>query len=125
MLSASYIDTDGGPCGLILDEARGRLYVMTRFNNSLAVIDLASGARLQRVALFNPEPQGVVDGRPFLYDAFNTSGNGEASCASCHVFADFDSLAWELGDPDGVVTTNTLPPAALNIAIATSFHPLF
>ena len=31
-----------------------------------------------------------------------TSSNGEASCASCHVFGDFDSLAWDLGNPDDV-----------------------
>src|SRR5262249_1595412 len=32
-------------------------------------------------------------------DATNTSSNGEAACAVCHVFGDFDSLGWDLGDP--------------------------
>jgi hypothetical protein len=41
-----------------------------------------------------------VNGRPFLYDARFTSSNGEAACASCHIFGDFDSLAWDLGNPD-------------------------
>ena len=39
-----------------------------------------------------PSRARCVAGRPFLYDARFTSSNGEASCASCHVFGDFDSL---------------------------------
>ena len=31
-----------------------------------------------------------MHGRPFLYDATFTSSNGDASCASCHIFGDFD-----------------------------------
>ena len=75
---------------------------MTRFNNAVEVIDLATEATWAVHALHNPEPDSIVDGRPFLYDAGRlTSGNGEASCASCHIFGDFDGLAWNLGDPDG------------------------
>jgi DNA-binding beta-propeller fold protein YncE len=37
--SASYIPTGGGPSGLVLDETNHRLYVMTRFDNSVQVID--------------------------------------------------------------------------------------
>jgi YVTN family beta-propeller protein len=121
--SANYLATGGGPSGLALDEGANRLYVLTRFDNSVAVIDLGTGATVETHALHNPEPVEVVEGRPFLYDAVNTSGNGEASCSSCHIFADFDSLAWNLGDPDATTSTNTqksasvLPPAA-------TFHPM-
>src|SRR5690606_24971840 len=55
--SASYINvTGGGPSGLVLDETRGRLYVTTRFDNSVKVIDLATRAQLATLALPNPEP---------------------------------------------------------------------
>ena len=37
--SASYISTGGGPSGLALDEINNRLYVLTRFDNSVRVID--------------------------------------------------------------------------------------
>ena len=61
--------------------------------------------------------------------------NGEASCSSCHIFGDIDSLAWDLGNPDDVVTTN---PMTINIALrgrrlrhpstapasSTDFHPM-
>src|SRR5690606_1822134 len=41
--SAQYIPVSGGgPGGLALDEARNRLYVLTRFDNSVSVIDLAT-----------------------------------------------------------------------------------
>ncbi|HKX31797.1 MAG TPA: hypothetical protein VJ302_29195, partial [Blastocatellia bacterium] len=81
--SANYIPVSGGgPSGLVLDEARGRLYVMTRFDNSVKVIDLASKREIAKSVLPNPEPASVVAGRPLLYDATRFSGNGEASCAS-------------------------------------------
>lgn len=85
--------TGGGPTGLILDETHNRLYVFTRFDNAVASIDLATRTALQRLSLYNPEPQSIVEGRPFLYDANLTSSNGEASCSSCHIFGDMDDLA--------------------------------
>lgn len=99
----------GGPTGLLLDETHHRLYVLTRFDNAVASIDLATRTELQRLPLYNPEPPSIVDGRPFLYDATLTSSNGEASCSSCHVFGDMDDLAWDLGDPDGNVQPNPNP----------------
>src|SRR5581483_2690299 len=36
----------GGPSGLVLDEPRGRLYVLTRFDNSLSVVDTATRAEI-------------------------------------------------------------------------------
>jgi DNA-binding beta-propeller fold protein YncE len=90
----------GGPAGLQLDEARDRLYVLTRFDNAVSVIDTQTGVETEHVSLYNPEPADVVVGRRFLYDARFTSGNGTTACGSCHVFGDFDALAWDLGNPD-------------------------
>jgi DNA-binding beta-propeller fold protein YncE len=107
--SAQYIDVSGGgPGGVVLDEARDRLYVLTRFDNSVSVVDLSTGNETAHVALFNPEPPEVVDGRPFLYDAVATSSNGEASCGGCHVFGDNDQLAWDLGNPDDEATSSPM-----------------
>src|SRR5262249_53412549 len=75
----------GGPSGLVLDEARQRLYVFTRFDDAVSVIDTGTRAEIAHVPLFDPEPASVVTGRRFLYDAAFTSSNGEAACASCHV----------------------------------------
>jgi len=121
--SAQYLDVPGGPAGLALDETNDRLYVLTRFDDSVAVIDLGTGSETNRIPLHNPEPASIVEGRPFLYDATFSSGNGEASCSSCHIFADFDSLAWDLGNPDDATSSNTQPSATI-LPPATTFHPM-
>ena len=77
----------GGPSGLVLNEAKSRLYVFTRFDNGISIVDTVGRAELAHMRLHNPEPPAVVNGRPFLYDARLTSSNGEASCAACHAFA--------------------------------------
>jgi DNA-binding beta-propeller fold protein YncE len=108
--SANYITVSGGgPSGVVLDESRGRLYVMTRFDNAVKVVNLATRAEIAQAVLPNPEPAHIIAGRPFLYDAQRSSANGEASCASCHIFDEADELAWDLGNPDDVVTTSTIP----------------
>jgi DNA-binding beta-propeller fold protein YncE len=115
--SSNYIPvTGGGPAGLILDEARGQLYVLTRFDDSVKVVNLSTKSQTQAVALPNPEPASVLQGRPYLYSA-SLSGNGEASCASCHIFGDKDELAWDLGNPDNAVTTS---PLSINLGVTTN-----
>ena len=126
--SAAYLTTTGGgPTGLALDETNNRLYVMTRFNNAIEVIDLVSSTTSAVHSLHNPEPSAVVDGRPFLYDATLTSGNGEASCSSCHIFGDVDALSWNLGNPDEGVLTNNQPqpdPFLEFLNPTVPFHPM-
>ncbi len=110
VISANYIPVSGGgPSGVILDEARNRLYVMTRFDDAVKVVDLSTNQEIAQLPLPNPEPASVVQGRPMLYDATRFSGNGEASCASCHIFGDNDDLAWDLGNPDNPVTSSPIP----------------
>jgi DNA-binding beta-propeller fold protein YncE len=101
--------TGGGPSGLALDEARGRLYVLTRFDNGVSVVDTHAKTEMGHVRFYNPEPQPIKEGRRFLYDATLTSSHGDQACASCHIFGDFDSLAWNLGNPDGDVLNNPGP----------------
>jgi YVTN family beta-propeller protein len=108
--SANYIPVSGGgPSGIVLDEARSVLYVMTRFDDAVKTIDLHSNREVSRFEMPNPEPASIVRGRPMLYDATQFSGNGEAACASCHIFGDMDDLAWDLGNPDNAVTNSPIP----------------
>lgn len=95
-----------GPAGLALDEPRSRLYVLGRFDNTLTVVDTDDDRVVERIALLNPEPPEVRAGRPFFYNAAMTSGNGESSCASCHISGDKDELAWDLGDPNDSMLDN-------------------
>ena len=119
----SHIEVSGGgPAGLALDESARRLYVLTRFDNAVKVIDTDSFVEIAQHPLHSPEAAHVVRGRRMLYDARYTGSNGEASCASCHVFADFDSLGWDLGNPDDVVVPSFNPRGPIGNGDA--FHPL-
>ncbi len=129
-LSAQPINVGQGPVGLALDEARGKLYVLNRFDGSLSIVSLTTETELSRPAFFDPTPTAIKAGRPFLYDTRRTSGLGQASCASCHADARMDRLAWDLGDPSGTVknVTSTLHNLGANIPGLntgfTNFHPM-
>ena len=89
-----------GPRGLVL---RGsRLHVLNKISDTLATIDTTSGDVLSEIPLgsIDPMPLPIRQGRGVLYDA-RLSGNGTISCASCHIDADRDGLAWDLGNPAG------------------------
>ncbi|MEY4766427.1 MAG: hypothetical protein RI907_3100, partial [Pseudomonadota bacterium] len=109
--SANYIKLSGkgGPSGMVLDEKRGQMYVITRFDDSVSVINMASKSEVSKTPLQNPEPAHILEGRPFLYDAFNSSANGENSCASCHIFGDYDKMTWNLGNPGDKVFKSIVP----------------
>jgi DNA-binding beta-propeller fold protein YncE len=122
----------GGPTGLVLDEARGRLYVLTRFDNALSVIDTRSRTEVAHVPMYSPEPANIVKGRRYLYDASVSSSHGDTACASCHVYGDLDSLAWDLGNPDAPVRPVAGPfveeplrnPLFQEVITDPKFHPM-
>lgn len=111
----------GGPSGLALHG--GRLYVLSRFDNSVSIIRTQDQQILNTTNMFTPESAEVIAGRHILYDADFTSGNGTQSCGSCHVFGDFDNIAWDLGNPDANVEDNT-NPFELLIFPNPTFHPM-
>jgi len=126
--STNHIElSGGGPAGLALDEEYQRLYVLTRFDNSVSIIDLDTRSEIDHLPLFSPEPESVTQGRKFLYDARLTSGFGNDSCATCHLFGDNDALAWDLGDPAGTVKpipNQYAPLTANHPQLGFTFHPL-
>jgi mono/diheme cytochrome c family protein len=93
----------------VLDEARSRAFVMTRFDNGISVVNTTSFTETAHVRMWNPEPPALVNGRPFLYDATLTSSRGDSSCSGCHIFGDLDHLSWDLGNPDEVLAQNPAP----------------
>jgi YVTN family beta-propeller protein len=95
-----------GPRGLAFHNASGYLYVLNRISNTISIVDTARDTAVAElpVGSYDPTPAVIRRGRGFLYDA-KLSGNGTASCASCHVDADMDMLAWDLGDPGGSLQT--------------------
>jgi hypothetical protein len=129
VISKTLVEVGNGPSGIVLDEARNQLYVMNRIDAH----DLdrrerrhagdrgRDGGRAAPLRSVARAREGT--GRIFLYDARHTSAHGDQACASCHIFGDFDSLAWDLGDPFGPRSTTTNPfqvaPGGQPI-----FHPL-
>lgn len=122
--SAHHIDVPAGPAGLAVNASGSRLYVYARLAHSVSVVDTASKAVLTTRALFTPESQRVVAGRPFLYDAKLTSANGTVACSSCHVFGDMDQLAWDLGNPNDTTKANVNAYLPLSPRTTPRFHPL-
>ncbi|MBV6499935.1 MAG: hypothetical protein CJBNEKGG_02399 [Prosthecobacter sp.] len=95
-----------GPRGLVLDEVRGRLYTLNKISSSVSVIN-TTGFNIEAevpLSSHNPIPDLIRKGRGQLFDA-RLSGNGTNSCGICHIDADRDGLAWDLGDPGGSMIT--------------------
>ncbi|MGH7743129.1 MAG: hypothetical protein ACRENS_14040, partial [Candidatus Eiseniibacteriota bacterium] len=109
-----------GPTGILVDDARSRLYVVGRYYNQLQTLSTTdfSQLALQRIGM-NPTPDAIVNGRKFFYGGF-TSAHGEQSCASCHLFGDNDKLGWDLGDPFG----GYVPPPPVNPLGLQGFDPM-
>jgi len=93
-----------GPRGLALNAAAQTLYSLNRISNTISIVDTSVMTKVGEVATgTDPTPQEIKQGRGFLYDA-KLSGNGTGACSSCHVDADMDHLAWNLGDRGGRMT---------------------
>ena len=114
-----------GPRGLALNAAAQRLYVLNRIANTLSIVDTAANVVLKEIPVgsYDPTPPAIRNGRGFLYDS-KLSGNGTMACAACHIDAEMDLIAWDLGDPGGQLQTNTtvfLPFPFTNNSV---FHPM-
>jgi YVTN family beta-propeller protein len=117
-----------GPRGLALNAGAHRLYVLNRISNTISIVDTVSNTVLHEIPVgsYDPTPRVIREGRGFLYDA-KLSGNGTMACASCHVDAEMDLLAWDLGDPTAQMDTNTvlLPLVGGGFATNSSLvHPM-
>ncbi len=124
------IAVGGGPTGLALDESRGLLYAVNRFDNTLSVVSLGSEIEIAVVPIgrsaFDPTPDEILEGRRIFYDARLTSAHGDVSCAGCHVFGNFDAIAWDLGNPLGDYVSPDDPefPSGQLDPLLEGFHPM-
>ena len=118
--------TKRGPRGLALKADAQRLYVLNRIANTLSLVDTLSNVVMKEIPLgsFDPTPDVIRKGRGFLYDT-KLSGNGTMACAACHIDAEMDLLAWDLGDPTGQLQTNrTVNPLLGGTTNTSVFHPM-
>ena len=102
---ADTIEVGEGPTGVALDETRNQLYVVNKFAGSISVVSTTTELETSQVSFFDPSPTAITTGRKHLYDTHKNSALGQLACASCHVDARMDRLAWDLGDPSGSMKT--------------------
>lgn len=114
-----------GPRALAL--GADRLYVLNKLSDTLATIRPSDGALLSEIPLgsIDPMPANLRAGRGILYDA-RLSGNGTVSCATCHIDADRDGIAWDLGDPGGEMVDVISAPLSIHgtTLFTQSLHPM-
>lgn len=110
----STIPVGQGPTGVVLNEASETIYVLNKFDATISVVDMNTETEINQVEFYDPTPLSIKQGRPHLYDTHKTSGTGHISCASCHIDARHDRLAWDLGDPSGSMDT----------VAGLTFHPM-
>jgi hypothetical protein len=114
------VPTIAGPTGIVMDDARHRLYVVGRFHNQLQTMSSDSLKSLAVTGIgYDPTPDAIVNGRKFLYMG-TTSAHGDQACATCHLFGDTDLQAWDLGNPIGAF----VPPPNPNPLGLSGFHPM-
>jgi YVTN family beta-propeller protein len=102
--SANYvrgrIPVGRNPKGLALSADGARLYVTNRLDDTISVIDTRRDTVVRTIPLgglatLTPERRGER-----LFHTARYSFQGQFGCASCHIEATLDGLAWDL-EPDG------------------------
>jgi hypothetical protein len=74
---AQTIAVGEGPTGVVLDEARGQLYVLDKFEGALSVVSTVTEIETARIRFFDPSPAAIKLGRKHLYDTHKNSGLGQ------------------------------------------------
>jgi hypothetical protein len=92
-----------GPTGIVVRAESNRVYVLNKFAGTISIVDATARVEIGTVSLHDPTPVAIRTGRKHLYDTHKNSGLGQLACASCHVDARMDRLAWDLGDPTGAM----------------------
>lgn len=104
------VEVGEGPTGVVVSQgAASRVYVLSRFTDSISIIDPATIVKTAEIVLHDASPLEVKVGRRHLYDGIDSSGHGDSACSSCHLFGDRDGLAWDLGNPQGTFTPYGTP----------------
>jgi YVTN family beta-propeller protein len=112
-----------GPRGLAMHPTEPVLYVLNRIANTLSIVCTSNNTVLAEVPVgsHDPTPAVIREGRGFLYDA-KLSGNGTMACAACHIDAEMDMVAWDLGDPAG--SMQQVITIISNFPVPLQMHPM-
>ena len=102
--SANYvigrIPVGRNPKGLLLSRDGKRLFVATRLDDSIAVIDTATDVVVSSIDLGGKKDMTSLRRGERLFYSARFAFQGQFSCANCHIDSTFDGLQWDL-EPDG------------------------
>lgn len=112
-----------GPRGLALHPQARWLYVFNRLASSITVVDTQTlTVQDEQPLSFDPTPSDQKIGRRFLHDA-RLSGNGTFSCNACHVDGETDGIAWDLGNPGGILEPQPFQAPPFHLGLE-EVHPM-
>jgi len=102
--SANYVTTripvGRNPRGIVLSSDGKRLYVATRMDDKIAVIDTRTAKVVASFDLGGPKEITPMRRGEQIFNSARFAFQGQFSCANCHLDATFDGLQWDL-EPDG------------------------
>ncbi len=102
--SANYvverIPVGRNPKGIVLSPDGSRLYVATRLDDAIAIIDTAKRTVIGNIALGAPAELTPERRGERLFNSAKFGFQNSFGCASCHVDQTIDGLNWDL-EPDG------------------------
>jgi YVTN family beta-propeller protein len=88
------------PRGVLLSPDGRRLYVASRLDDNLAVIDTATEKVISTIDLGGPKNVDALRRGERLFYTADFAFQGQFGCANCHLDATIDGLQWDL-EPDG------------------------
>jgi YVTN family beta-propeller protein len=102
--SANYviarIPVGRNPRGLALSPDGKRLYVATRLDDAIDVIDTRTNTVLSTIHLGGPKEVTPIRRGEQIFNSARYAFQGQFGCANCHIDGTFDGLQWDL-EPDG------------------------
>ncbi|MGD0507002.1 MAG: beta-propeller fold lactonase family protein [Terriglobales bacterium] len=102
--SANYvtarIPVGRNPRGIVLSPDGKRLYVATRMDDKIAVVDTNAAKVVASYDLGGPREITPMRRGEQIFNSARFAFQGQFSCANCHLDATFDGLQWDL-EPDG------------------------
>jgi YVTN family beta-propeller protein len=94
------IPVGSNPKGMALSKDGSRLYVANRLDDTISVVDTAQRKVAGTINLGGPGTMTAERRGEKLFHDSRFAFQGQFGCATCHIEATFDGLAWDL-EPDG------------------------
>ena len=96
----AHIPTGRNPRGIVLSPDGSKLYVASRLDDAITVIDTKKRAVAETISLGSPTELSAERRGERLFNSGRFAFHGAFGCANCHIDLTIDGLQWDL-EPDG------------------------